>query len=629
MRNIFLLLLTLSIASVYGQNKSISLIPQPVAIIQHKGVYNLKSITTIGFNTSESKTVAAMLADKLNEATGFKLKTKQTKVANIQFNLYKTPVAKLGKEGYTLMSNAKGVIISANEQAGLFYGMQTLLQLLPKEIESQAVVKARWTIPSVMITDYPRFKWRGLMLDVSRHFFSKDEVKSYIDQMARFKFNTLHMHLSDDNGWRVEIKSLPKLTQVGAWRVERYGKFGQRATPKPGEPATYGGFYTQEEIRELVSYARERNITIVPEIDVPGHSQAAIAAYPALSCSNDTTLSVNPGVPFEERQSDGTYKVLIDNSLDPSKEIVYQFLDKVFTELATLFPNPYVHVGGDECYKGFWAKNDSCLAMQKRLNLPRIDDLQGYFMNRVSEILKSKGKKLLGWDENLESGVSADATIMSWRGVKNGMDAAKLGHDVVMTPTSFTYLDYCQGDPSIDPPIYANLRISRSYSFEPVPEGVDAGYILGGQGNLWTEGVPTLRYAEYMTYPRGWALAEVFWSPKEKKEWTNFVPRMENQFKRSDMADLNYSKAVYDAIVRIGLRNGKMVVEMGAEIPDLDIYYSWNDTMPDSHSLKFTKPFELPEGPVTLRVITYRNGSPIGHLITLRPDDLKKRATQN
>jgi hexosaminidase len=570
-----------------------------------------------------------MLVDKLNQPTGFNLKIKKGNTTNIQLNLLTTANPKLGKEGYTLVSNYKGVIISANEPAGLFYGMQTLLQLLPKEIESNKVIKARWDIPSVTITDYPRFKWRGLMLDVSRHFFTKDEVKNYIDQMARFKFNTFHMHLSDDNGWRVEIKSLPKLTQIGAWRVERYGKFGQRMTPKPGEATPYGGFYTQEEIKELVQYAAIRNITIVPEIDLPGHCQAAIASYPELSCSNDTTLKVNPGVPFEEKQSDGTYKVLIDNSLNPSNGNVYLFLDKVFTELAALFPNSYVHVGGDECYKGFWAKNDSCLALQKRLNLPRVDDLQGYFMNRVSDILKSKGKKLLGWDENLESGISADATIMSWRGVKNGVDAAKLGHDVVMTPTSFTYLDYCQGDPTVDPPIYANLRVSKCYSFEPVPEGVDAKYILGGQGNLWTESVPTLRYAEYMTYPRGWALAEVFWSPKEKKEWTNFVPRLENQFKRYDVADLNYSKAIYDAIVRIYLKNGKMVLELGAEIPDIEIFYSYNDTMPDSHSLKYTKPVELPEGLITLRVITYRNGSPIGHLITLRPDDLKKRSMQN
>jgi hexosaminidase len=629
MRNIFLVLLTLSIASVYGQNTSIKLIPQPVEIIQNKGVFHLKALTTIGFNTLEGKMVAGMLADKLNEPTGFKLKTKQTKVANIQFKLNKTPIDKLGNEGYTLVSNTKGVTITANETAGLFYGMQTLLQLFPKEIESKEVTKSKWTIPAVMITDYPRFKWRGLMLDVSRHFFNKEDVKSYIDQMARFKFNTFHMHLTDDNGWRVEIKSLPKLTQVGAWRVERYGKFGQRMVPKPGELATYGGFYTQEDIKEIVRYAQDRNITIVPEIDIPGHSQAAIVSYPALSCSNDTTLGVNPGAQFEVKQSDGTYKGKVDNSLDPSKEMVYQFLDKVFTEIAALFPNPYIHVGGDECYKGFWAKNDSCIALQKRLNLPRIDDLQGYFMGRVEAILKSKGKKMLGWDENLDSGISPEGTIMSWRGMKYGIDAANLGHDVVMTPTTYAYLDYCQGDPTVDPPIYDRLRVSKCYSFEPVPSGVDSKHILGGQGNLWTEGVPTLRYAEYMTYPRGWALSEVFWSPKAKKDWSGFIPRLENQFKRSDVADLNYSKAIYDAIVKISMRNGKMVMELGSEIPDLEIFYSFDDTMPDSHSYKYIQPVELPDGPITLRVVTWRNGSPIGHLITLRPDDLKKRSTQN
>lgn len=629
MRNIFLLLLTISIASVYGQNSSIKLIPQPVEIIQNKGVFHLKALTTIGFNTREGKMVAGMLADKLNQPTGFKLKTKQTKVANIQFNLNRAPLDKLGKEGYTLVSNAKGVTITANESAGLFYGMQTLLQLLPKEIESKEVTKSKWTIPGVMISDYPRFNWRGLMLDVSRHFFNKEDVKSYIDQMARFKFNTFHMHLTDDNGWRVEIKSLPKLTQIGAWRVVRYGKFGQRISPKPGEAATYGGFYTQEDIKEIVRYAQERNITIVPEIDIPGHSQAAIVSYPELSCSNDTSLRVNPGAQFEVKQSDGTYKGLVDNSLDPSKESVYQFLDKVFTEIAALFPNPYIHVGGDECYKGFWAKNDSCIALQKKLNLPRIDDLQGYFMGRVEAILKSKGKKMLGWDENLDSGISPEGTIMSWRGMKYGIEAAKLGHDVVMTPTTYSYLDYCQGDPTVDPPIYDRLRVSKSYSFEPEPEGVNSKYILGGQGNLWTEGIPTLRYAEYMTYPRGWALSEVFWSPKSKKDWTGFIPRLENQFKRSDVADQNYSKAVYDAIVKISMRNGKMVMDLGAEIPDLEIFYSFDDTMPDSHSYKYIQPVELPDGPITLRVITYRNGTPIGHLITLRPDDLKKRSTLN
>jgi len=236
---------------------------------------------------------------------------------------------------------------------------------------------------------------------------------------------------------------------------------------------------------------------------------------------------------------------------------------------------------------------------------------------------------MLGWDENLDSGISPEGTIMSWRGMKYGIDAAKLGHDVVMTPTTYSYLDYCQGDPTIDPPIYDRLRVSKCYSFEPVPSGIDSKYILGGQGNLWTEGIPTLRYAEYMTYPRGWALSEVFWSPKSKKDWTSFIPRLENQFKRSDVADQNYSKAIYDAIVKISMRNGKFIMELGSEIPELEIFYSFDDTMPDSHSYKYIQPVELPDGPITLRVITYRNGSPIGHLITLRPDDLKKRSMQN
>ena len=626
MKHNFLLLLILAITIVKGQNSSINLIPQPVDLKQNKGVYHLKATTTIGFNKSESKKTAEMLVDKLNHPTGFNLICKQAKTANIQLNLNDKADPQLGHEGYILESTVKGVVISANETAGLFYGMQTLVQLLPKEIESRVVARGTWDIPAVKIIDYPRFKWRGLMLDVSRHFFTKEEVKNYIDQMARFKFNTFHWHLSDDEGWRIEIKSLPRLTQIGAWRVERTGHFGSLLAPKPGEPATYGGFYTQEDIREIVKYAAERNVTIVPEIDVPGHSMAAVAAYPELSCTQDTSTKVNPGSSFSDWYGNGTFKMLADNTLNPSNEKVYVFLDKVFTEIAALFPNPYIHVGGDECYKGYWAANDSCQALMKRLNIRHVEDVQGYFMNRLEKILKSKGKKLLGWDEILDGGISPEATVMSWRGIKNGIEAAKMGHDVVMTPTTFAYLDYCQGDPTVDPPIYANLRISKCYNYEPVPEGVDAKYILGGQGNLWTEQIPTLRYAEYMTYPRGWALSEVFWSQRDKKDWTNFLPRLENQFKRWDVADLNYSRAIYDAIVKPYVKNGKIVLDLGVEISELEIFYTIDGTMPDNHSSHFTKAVELPEGPITLRVITYRNGEPIGHLITLKPDDLKKRA---
>ncbi len=298
----------------------------------------------------------------------------------------------------------------------------------------------------------------------------------------------------------------------------------------------------------------------------------------------------------------------------------------MFTELAALFPNPYIHVGGDECYKGYWKEDPGCQALMKKLNIRHVEDLQGYFMNRVEGILKARGKKLLGWDEILEGGISPEATVMSWRGIKGGIEAAELGHDVVMTPTTFAYIDYTQGDPTVDPPIYAHLRARTSYSFNPVPDGVNPKYILGGQGNLWTEQIPTLRYAEYMTFPRAWALAEVFWSPNEKKNWEDFTRRMETHFERSDVAGTNYSRAVYDAIVRTTLQDGKLRLEMEGEVPNLDIYYSIDETMPDHRSTKYTAPVDLPEGPITLRVVTYRDGKPIGHLITLSRQQLEQRA---
>ncbi len=602
----------------------INLIPQPVSVQPKSGTFALAKATTIQYNQADGRVVAEMLIQQLNQSTGFGLAAKPGNAGKIQLNLTSTPNARLGEEGYTLDASPKGVIITANRSAGLFYGMQTLVQLLPKEIESKTVTSGTWTLPAVSITDYPRFGWRGIMLDVSRHFFTKDEVKKYIDQLVKLKYNTFHWHLTDDNGWRIEIKSLPKLTEVGAWRVARTGHYGNRPEPKPGEPATYGGFYTQNDIREVVAYAQARNVTIVPEIDVPGHSMAALAAYPELSCTK-ALVSVNPGTAFSEWYGNGTFKMKVENTLNPSDEKVYEFLDKVFTEVAALFPNPYIHVGGDECYKGYWAQDPGCQALMKKLNIRHVEDLQGYFMNRVEKILAAKGKKLLGWDEILEGGISPGATVMSWRGIKGGIEAAKEGHNVVMTPTTFAYIDYNQGDPTIEPPIYANLSARKSYSFEPVPDGVEAKYILGGQGNLWTEQIPTLRHAEYMTYPRAWALAEVYWSPKEVKNWPNFAQRMESHFERADVANVNYSRAVYDAIVKTSQKGDKLQLELESEIPGLDIYYTLDDTMPDQFSTRYTQPIDLPDGPSTLRVITYRAGKPIGHLITIPRDALQKR----
>lgn len=626
MKNILFFCLFLALSFVQAQNSTMNLIPQPVEVKAGKGMFTLTKAATVGFNNIECRNVAEMLAQKLRTATGYTIQVNKANKSAIQLNILPVPDPQLGNEGYFLAGTPKGIVISANKPAGLFYGMQTLLQLFPKEIESKVVTVAEWAIPAVEIKDYPRFSWRGLMFDVSRHFFTKEEVKQYIDEMARFKFNTFHWHLTDDEGWRIQIKSLPKLTEVGAWRVQRYGHFGDRDFPKPGEAATDGGFYTQEDIREVVQYAMERNITIVPEIDVPGHSMAAIASYPELSCKKDTSTRVSPGCPFSEWYGNNTFKMNIENALNPSDENVYVFLDKVFTEVATLFPGQYIHVGGDECYKGYWAENEDCQVLMKKLGIRHVEDLQGYFMNRVEAILKKNGKKLIGWDEILDGGISPDATVMSWRGIKGGIEAAKLGHNVVMSPTTYAYLDYVQGERTIDPPIYASLRLKKCYSFEPVPDGVDGKFILGGQGNLWTEQIPTLRYAQYMVFPRAWALSEVYWSAKESKNWDNFILRAENQFDRSDVAEINYSKAIYDAIIKTSETNGKIILTMETEAPGLEIYYTIDDAMPDKFTTKYTRPVELPEGPITLRVITYRNGKPIGHLITLKRAELERRA---
>jgi hexosaminidase len=415
----FLFLLTvLGLSSAQAQNPPIHLIPQPVVLTQGSGSFALTNTTSIAYAQPDGRAAADMLAQKLSGPTGFALKAKAGKAAaagSIQLVLNATPDNRLSVEGYRLEVTPKAIVVSANKPAGLYYGVQTLLQLFPADIESTSLVKRSWSAPSVRIMDYPRFGWRGIMLDVSRHFFPKEDVKRYIDELARLKYNTFHWHLTDDNGWRIEIKSLPKLTSVGAWRVPRTGDFGELAPPKPGEPATDGGFYTQDDIREIVRYAQERNVTIVPEIDVPGHSMAALAAYPELSCSKDTSVRVNPGSNFAQWFPNGTFKMFIDNTLNPSDEKVYTFLDKVFTEVAALFPGQYIHAGGDECYKGFWEKDPGCQALMKQQGFKHVEELQGYFMKRVEKILKAKGKRLIGWDEILEGGIAPDATVMSWR----------------------------------------------------------------------------------------------------------------------------------------------------------------------------------------------------------------------
>lgn len=622
----FAFLFLLIFSRIDAQHAIPQLIPQPVELQHGSGNFILTETAAVLYNVPGAEPASALFTKRIRTAAGLQLNPTAGTGGSVQFTLLEKKNKQIGNEGYILEVTSSGISLSANTAAGLYYGVQTLLQLFPADIERSVVTAASWSVPAVKITDYPRFGWRGIMLDVSRHFYSKEDVKTFIQQIARYKFNTFHWHLTDDHGWRIQIKSLPKLTEVGAWRVERYGAFGSRSEPQPGEPATTGGFYTQDDIKEIVQFAQQHHITIVPEIDLPGHSMAAIAAYPWLSTKKDTNTRVNPGTKFAEWYGNGTFKMNIENTLNPSDEKVYEFLDKVFTEVCALFPGQYIHVGGDEAYKGYWAQDPGCKALMKKLNIRHVEDLQGYFIGRMEKMLKAKGKKLIGWDEILEGGVSPTAAVMSWRGIKGGIEGAAAGHDVVMSPTTFAYLDYNQGEQTVEPLIYANLRAKKSYSFDPIPEGVDAQRILGGQGNLWTENIPNLRAAQYMIYPRAWALAEVFWTPREKKDWNNFTVRMESHFLRADAAGINYSTAVYDAIVRTSLKNDKLILEMESEIPGLDIYFTIDDTMPDELSRKYAAPVELPAGAITLRARTYRNGVSIGHLIILKWDELQKRA---
>ena len=613
----------------WGQTaqRAIAIIPEPVSITQNTGTFTLPQQVVIAAATSEAvKPVTAFLQERLTKATGAAVSVAEGAAnAAIKLTLNQSADATLGKEGYKLAVTPSGITIAANAPAGLFYGVQTLLQLFPKEIESAtAVTGVKWEAPSVDITDYPRFGWRGLMFDVARHFFTKEDVKTYIDNMARYKFNLLHLGLTNDEGWRIEIKSLPNLTKIGAWNVKKVGYFGTFSKPTPDEPRNYGGFYTQEDIKELVQYAKSKFIDILPEINAPGHSLAAIASYPELAC---TPGGEKWGVSSGESIKDWSKHVaLVDDNLCPANEKVYEFLDKVITEVAQLFPFEYIHMGGDETFKTFWEKSPAIKALMQREKLKTMEEVQAYFTRRVEKIVQAKGKKFIGWDEILEGGLTPTAAVMSWRGVKGGIQAAKAGHEVVMSPTTFAYIDYMQADAVVEPRVYDVLRLNKAYQFEPVPEGVDAKYIKGGQANLWTEQIYNIRTAQYMTWPRALATAESVWSPKEKKAWDNFLGRVERHFERFDVAEIKYARAVYDPIFKVTNTAKGFQVELDKEVADLDIYYTVDNSFPDRFSPKYTEPIVMPKDAAMLRVVTYRGKTQMGRINTMTVEEMKKRA---
>lgn len=618
--------------AVVNNAPDIAIIPEPVSVIKSEGYFILPSNVVIQAPAvAELKQVVAFLQERFSVPTGSYVAEVSTPSASATIHLIlneKTNSA-IGKEGYQLTVTPNHITIKANKPAGLFYGAQSLIQLFPKEIESkEAVQNIEWKAPCVEITDYPRVGWRGLMFDVARHFFTKAEVKQYIDAMVRYKYNILHLHLTDDEGWRIEIKGLPKLTEVGAWNVKKVGEFGNFFPPAADEPRNYGGFYTQDDIKELVQYAKDRFVDIMPEIDVPGHSLAAIASYPELSCTPGAeNYRVRSGERIMDWSRGAPPIALVDNTLCPANEKVYSFLDTVITQVAQLFPFEYIHMGGDEAPFNFWEKSDSIKALMKKEGLKNMHQVQGYFEKRVQKIVESKGKKFMGWDEILDGDMPQNTTVMSWRGMKYGIEAAKRKHEVVMSPTTYAYLDYMQADVITEPKVYASLRLSKSYEFDPIPAGVDKKYIKGGQANLWTEQVYNIRQAEYMTWPRGLAIAESVWSPVEKKNWNNFFSRVEQHFKRLDVAETKYAPSVYDPIFSVSRSADKqLMIELSTEVPGLDIYYSFDNSFPDRFYPKYTEKLSPPKDATMLKVITYKGKQPVGRMLSMPVDELSRRS---
>ena len=516
-------------------DKSVSTIPQPVSMEISDGYFQIGPDTRI-IAENEAAAEAAKLIDSLASAMGFKLSlanTSRRRRGSISLRLDED-LSKLGDEGYRLRVSPRRVSIRAKEPAGLFYGIQTLRQLLPEQVFSKRKVEgAEWKVPCVRITDYPRFGWRGLLVDPARHFIPKQDLMRFIDIMALHKFNSLQIHLTDDQGWRIEIRKYPELTRTGAWMDYTTMLSGQEAEGFGDKRP--GGFYSQDDIREIVRYAAERYINIVPEIEMPAHTGAAIISYPEIGLYPEKLSAL----PAEKRWFAN------ERVLAPRPKTV-EFMQNVLTEVMELFPSDYIHIGGDEANIEHWKKSEEMQALKRELGLKDEAELHSWFIRQVDSFLTSHGRRLVGWDEILQGGLAPGATVMSWRGQQGGITAANAGHDVVMAPTTHTYFDYYQGPSEGEPrAIGGNLPLEKVYRFEPIPKDITAEktkHVLGVQGQLWGEYISTAEHRYYMAYPRAAALAEVGWSPRAAKNYENFLARLGCHLKRFDAAGINYRK---------------------------------------------------------------------------------------
>ncbi len=613
---LFLLFITVSLSlnaqtSVTSvEDTPLSILPQPASISQSDGVFVINNRTQIILPNGDEgfKRVAQLLNERL-KIDGTKLSIvdiNNSKSTNNVLFFIKTDKNELGTDGYKLTVTPQQINISAATEQGAFYAIQTLFQLLPSDIFSvKPIRKTTWKLPCVMIEDNPRYAYRGLHLDVARHFFPVSFVKKYIDLLAMHKMNTFHWHLTDDQGWRIEIKKYPKLTEIGGFRLQTLiGHAGN--LPEKFDGQRYGGYYTQADIKEVIAYANARFVTIIPEIEMPGHALAALSAYPELGCE--------PTKNYEAATKWGVF----DDVFCPSDTTI-SFLQNVLTEVMDLFPSKYIHIGGDECPKSAWKKSSFCQDLIKKEGLKDENELQSYFIRRIEKFVNSKGKRIIGWDEILEGGLAPNATVMSWRGTEGGIAAAKESHDVIMTPGTHCYLDHYQAEPETEPMAIGGLTtLEKIYGFEPTPAALSdeqSKYILGAQGNVWTEYMLTSSYVEYMVFPRAIALAEVLWSPKSSRDYGQFIKRLTPHLKRLDRLNVNYAKRVFDVNATLKVENSTPSVYLTSAAKNGEIRYSTDGYEPKITSPIYTQPIGI-EKVTTIKSLVFQNGKPVGKSTT-------------
>ncbi len=584
-----------------------NIIPYPQKLIPQAGMFTFNKKTVILCpNKPEMIKLAQQFATQFALVSGIKLdvqhNSKKGAANAVIFQLITTP--DVNAEAYDLQISPQNIKLSAQAGNGFFYGLQSLYQLLPTDIYvSKRSILKRWVLPCALISDAPRFAYRGLHLDVCRHFFPLSFIKKYIDAMAIHKLNTFHWHLTDDQGWRIEIKKYPLLTEVGSKRSETLEGYYFDRYPQQYDGKPYGGFYTQAEAREIVAYAKARFITVIPEIELPGHAQAAIAAYPYLSCTQDTTIKV-------------ATKWGIFPEVYCPREATFEFLENVLTEVMDIFPGKYIHIGGDECLKDRWKVCSDCQALIKRLNLKNEEGLQSYVVERIEQFANAKGRQIIGWDEILDGGLAPNATVMSWRGTQGGVAAAKSGHDVIMTPGTHCYFDKYQAEPVSEPTTIGGfLPLKMVYDYEPIPAELtadEAKHVLGAQANMWSEYMPTTERVEYMAYPRVSAMSEVMWASKESRNWDSFRDRLSADFERLNKLKIVPCGAFFDVQFHSApTTNRKLQITLLCDQPDVQIHYNTTGKTPTLTDALYIRPFVI-DASVRITAAALLNGKMIG-----------------